>query len=383
MEGPAEFVVLSEGIGEAMDAVRIARDGSSALQSRLNERMQQLATILRLTREVAGYASLRYVARSIIGAAGSLADFDRVVLWTVDEGGAWLCAVADSAGDDLEPVGLADIELAEAGVSIGPNLTGRAVRSAAGESMAAPERVPLIAGQRVVGVLELLPSPGGRRCSPDILVVLAAHAATSLEAARLYEQSSQLSVTDALTGLANRRRFDADLAVEVARSMRYQRPLGFMMIDADHFKSYNDQFGHQRGDDALRELASVLARSVRTSDTVYRYGGEEFAVILRETASDAAHHLGVRLCDVVAHHFVDPAWARSITVSVGTAAIPADAFNGSSLVAAADRALYVAKATGRARAVPAPSRPPLIDLGGDSGLSSAAEGGSVRLDRAN
>ncbi|MGH9084327.1 MAG: GGDEF domain-containing protein, partial [Acidimicrobiales bacterium] len=120
-------------------------------------------------------------------------------------------------------------------------------------------------------------------------------------------------------------------------------------VDVDHFKAYNDTLGHQAADVALQSLADVLARSSREGDTVYRYGGEELLVVMRETTSDGAREHAERLRSAVEHHFEAPGQPRSVTISIGVASIPDHATAADALVAAADGALYEAKRGGRNR----------------------------------
>jgi diguanylate cyclase (GGDEF)-like protein len=202
---------------------------------------------------------------------------------------------------------------------------------------------------------------------PAALETLAVHAATAIEAARLHEQTAHLAATDALTGLPNRRQLEADLALEATASARYQRPFALLMIDVDHFKAYNDEFGHQAGDVALQSVATVLSSGLRSTDLAYRFGGEEFALILRETSAAAATVLADRLRAAVEHRFAGPGERRAITVSVGVAGLPDHGPTPALLVEAADQALYAAKGAGRNRVEEAPPRP--IEVGW-SGRSS-------------
>jgi diguanylate cyclase (GGDEF)-like protein len=167
--------------------------------------------------------------------------------------------------------------------------------------------------------------------------------------------------TDSLTGLPNRRHFDEALAREWRRAQRAGATLGLLMIDADHFKSYNDRFGHQAGDDLLGALARCIAASTqRASDFAARYGGEEFVVLLSgEDASDPAS-LGERICRAVAAMTEGPGGAllAPVTVSIGVACIIPDARAvHQDLLGAADRALFDAKQGGRNRVVAAPLPP--------------------------
>jgi diguanylate cyclase (GGDEF)-like protein len=163
------------------------------------------------------------------------------------------------------------------------------------------------------------------------------------------------SISDGLTGIANRRHFDQVMAREMRRARRSGRPLALLMIDIDFFKAYNDHYGHQRGDDILVQVAAALAaRLQRPMECLARYGGEEFAVILPETALAAAARVAEMLCERVARlaieHRAQGNDSGRITVSIGAACWSADAPHGAEstlLIGAADRALYAAKRRGR------------------------------------
>ncbi len=165
-----------------------------------------------------------------------------------------------------------------------------------------------------------------------------------------------MSVRDGLTGIANRRYFDETLAREMKRAQRSGRPLSLIMCDIDHFKAYNDNYGHQAGDDCLKYVARTLANvSKRPGDLVARYGGEEFAIILPETNLDGAQQIAKAVHQAVeqlglTHHY-SPV-ADHVTISMGVATITPDrdqAIKTSirQLIKAADEALYQAKAAGR------------------------------------
>jgi diguanylate cyclase (GGDEF)-like protein len=154
------------------------------------------------------------------------------------------------------------------------------------------------------------------------------------------------SLTDALTGLRNRAAFDRRLGEEVYRSTRYRTVLSLLMIDVDLFKDYNDDFGHLSGDEALRQLASILRATGRPSDFVARYGGEEFAVLLPGTDAEGACAAAERLRQAVERARFPK---RSLTISVGVATAEAGAADPEALVKAADLALYAAKEAGRNR----------------------------------
>jgi diguanylate cyclase (GGDEF)-like protein len=168
--------------------------------------------------------------------------------------------------------------------------------------------------------------------------------------ARAEDKLEELATTDALTGLKNRRKFDAAIDAEWRRAVRQKLPLALLMIDADHFKSYNDTFGHQAGDQMLVGIAICISDAVRRAgDCAARYGGEEFAVLLPGFSAAAAVAVAETIRLKVQQWSDGPAVT---TVSVGIASMaPSAAMDWPSLVKAADRALYAAKANGRDQCV--------------------------------
>lgn len=357
---PAEIAEIQEGLDVATAELAANRAELQAQSERASLHNRQLGQVLRFAREVAGSLNLRYVLRGLCTAAGGIAGSERVVVWVRSEDGAVLEAVADSAGPALEPIGVEPL-------AVGDGIVGRAARFGrihgrkdAGDDLSGTEAgwddedllaVPMVVGAEVTGVLEVhvpvgTALPGG---TVDVLEALAVQAATAVSAARLHERTTVMAMTDPLTVLPNRRRLEDDLTKEVGISDRYERPLAFAMIDVDHFKDYNDALGHQAADVALQALARLLAASVRSGDTVYRYGGEEIAVLMRETDLDAADQVAERLRALVEHHFASPDQPRPVTVSVGVASMPLHARSGPELVQAADQALYDAKRSGRNR----------------------------------
>ena len=167
------------------------------------------------------------------------------------------------------------------------------------------------------------------------------------------QELAQLAATDALTGVANRRTLDHALSHEWFRAQRSGKPLSLLMIDADHFKAFNDQHGHQAGDEALRALADVIRTHVhRPTDLVARYGGEEFSVILAETDSEGARQIAEQIREAVQNMPVAGAPQSPMTVSIGIATCKsASEISLEQLLFSADKALYQAKEGGRNRVV--------------------------------
>ncbi len=196
---------------------------------------------------------------------------------------------------------------------------------------------------------------------PIHLAVLRQRVRRLIQQVQLYQQLEtanhelqRLAAFDALTQLANRRRFDEYLQQEWQRMMREQKSMSLLLCDIDSFKSYNDTYGHQAGDDCLRQVAQVIQRSAKRSiDLAARYGGEEFAVVLPNTDQDGAIQvaqmiqLGVKQRAI--QHQASKV-ASTVTVSLGVAStIPSLITSPALLISAADKALYQAKAEGRDR----------------------------------
>ena len=169
------------------------------------------------------------------------------------------------------------------------------------------------------------------------------------ELARANEKLRDLAITDALTGLSNRRGFDDQLKRAFKTAVRHQSHLSLLLIDVDDFKLFNDTFGHSEGDDVLRQVASLLAQNARAADIVCRYGGEEFSILLPNTSLDAALSLAQRICASVASAIWEH---REVSVSIGAAESKTGEPNAATLISHADIALYKAKALGKNRAVP-------------------------------
>ena len=161
----------------------------------------------------------------------------------------------------------------------------------------------------------------------------------------------KLANVDGLTGLANRRYLDKYLRVEIARSNRNGHQLSVMLCDVDHFKKYNDSFGHLKGDDCLKAVSKALSSTCkRPTDLVARYGGEEFAVVLPNTSIDEAKRLAQAMCDAVsALKFEHPeSEHKVVTISLGVySGVPEQSYDAEFMLKKADDALYIAKDTGR------------------------------------
>jgi len=212
----------------------------------------------------------------------------------------------------------------------------------------------LVPGGEVLGTVCVMDSKP-RRMKPlqvETLAALSRQVVAVLELRRANQtlnavssQLAALSLTDALTCIPNRRAFNERIEEEAARARRTGEPFSLLLADIDGFKAYNDDFGHQAGDEALFVVAQVLQGGARPYDHVARYGGEEFAVILPMTNLAAAHGIAERLRLAVAAAEIPH---RRLTLSIGVAGMTAQ-FDAKELIRVADRALYEAKARGRNR----------------------------------
>ncbi len=184
----------------------------------------------------------------------------------------------------------------------------------------------------------------------DILAALQNHVQSALTNAHKYDAIRRQVVTDHLTGLYNRRFFMNRAGEEIERSLRHQEPLSVLMIDIDHFKQFNDAYGHATGDRVLQTVARALKDALRSPDICSRHGGEEFAVLLPSTPGDAAYHVAERVRRTLGgtrYTGLGLPPEVNITISVGVATCPRDATVLDELMELADKALYRAKADGR------------------------------------
>lgn len=220
------------------------------------------------------------------------------------------------------------------------------------------ERSDVLNGMEA-GADDYLTKPLDRLALESRLVAARRVASLHAELQRHRAELIRLAGTDPLTQLRNRESLDGDLAAIHARSERYGHSYCLAMCDIDRFKAYNDSFGHPAGDQVLRSVATKLTAQAREGDGVYRYGGEEFLLVLPEqdtTSAAAAAERVRRSVEELPVHDADGGPTRGVTVSIGVAAFdPGHGTTSKALLARADAALYQAKAAGRNRVVVAPS----------------------------
>jgi diguanylate cyclase (GGDEF)-like protein len=238
---------------------------------------------------------------------------------------------------------------------------------AAGLNPAPPERkyrtesfisYPVTMAGRKIGVLNVADKLGADKFDEvdlSLLEILGPQIAVALESAEWQERAMQyqlMSITDPLTGLLNRRYLEERLTDELNRSLRYDYAMSCLMIDIDDFKNYNDRNGHQAGDVALKITAHALKAALRSADVACRYGGEEFCIVLPQTSLSEAGVIAERMRQRVAekeYAFGKRQPLGAVTISIGISTFAKHIDTGEKIIAAADRALYTAKARGKNR----------------------------------
>lgn len=209
---------------------------------------------------------------------------------------------------------------------------------------------PISVGGRTIGVMNFTDRACGEafdKESLELFQAIAPQLAVAIDRASLKEKAGefeQLSVTDTLTGLLNRRYIEERLLEEVKRSNRHGYPMSFMMLDVDQFKPYNDSFGHPAGDVALKIVGNVIRDTLRGADVAARFGGEEFAILLPQTTIDEAAIIADRIRSNIQETKFPH---RAVTVSIGVSSCSAELCVTADLISAADQALYEAKRLGR------------------------------------
>jgi diguanylate cyclase (GGDEF)-like protein len=369
VDAPRELRQLGEGLNEMVGALATARESAEARDETVRSHSLQLRQILDASREFSESLNLSYVVGAVRASTAAVGGYERVIVWVMDDPRKRLVnadhgVAAASSDEPAEEVHTLAARAAKSGRITFEKPNGEIRFSDSSTGPIAAIAIPLIVGARVVGALE------ARHAEPtlvtvhavEVLETLATHAATAIESARLHEVIEERSHVDALTRLLNRRRLEEDLDSECKRCSRYDRPLAFVMLDVDHFKAFNDSHGHPRADVVLQEVAEVIAGCVRTTDTAYRYGGEEFCILLRETNAQEAMHLAERVRQRLELRFASGA-TPGVTASFGVAEFLAATPTPRELVEAADAAMYESKHAGRNRVSMAPAFAVIVPRG--------------------
>ena len=363
LNGQAETL---SGVAAGPDEIGALAERLETMTRRLHGGVLDLAAQLRVQRALSGFDAAAAIgmgeadlARRVVQLIQELAPSPRVAVHLLDPSD---CHLLDATGD----AGGARLEARHPGGCLALR-TGQPVQSAIGGvvcTQCAALRdnlcLPLQAMGRAVGVVHREGTMEGG--PPEVLLTAAMHAGIALNHVHLLENLRRQAQVDELTGLFNYRQLFAVLEQRMADAVRRGSPLGLLMVDLDHFKRFNDEFGHAEGDAVLRRFGAAVSATLRPGDVACRYGGEEFAIILPETPLGDALHVAEGLRCMVRQL---PGLPRPLTLSVGVAPHTPWAASPAELVRAADLALYEAKRGGRDRIViAAGSDPEVAAVGG-------------------
>lgn len=354
---PFDVYELSARLRAVMSRASYARIATenARLLDEARQRQREAETLQRLALQVAGMRDLEQVLQFVVNEARGLVQADACLLRLWAEGRLRLRA---QSPDRLPAAPNDESHLAEL---IARKKARRGAITALGSLELDPGTEPradlvawsaTIVGSEPLGALTVW-SNLPRHFSPrerELVDALATQAAIAVENHILQEKTHRLSVTDPLTGVANHRELLARLDAALELAEQQGQALSMLMVDIDNFKEINDSFGHPMGDEVLRVVASALVGGSRPTDLVARYGGDEFVVMLPETAAESANGMAQRLMADVSRSPVPGSFDRiRPSVSIGIAAFPEDARNRRALIQAADQAMYFAKQEGGQR----------------------------------
>jgi len=355
----------------------------------LKEQDEEISLVNRLTSIITSSMSIQMIFEAFAQELKKVVDIDWATIALIDGNELYFLALSSTIGSAWQPEERIPLE-------------GTATELACREKQAAYEPdlkrhhrfwtweshlkqgicsivyLPLSVTDRVIGSLILAshkPNAYNRR-QIQLLGKVALQIAAPVENAQLYAQLEQRARIDVLTGLFNRRHFEEQLKEEVSRHSRYGDLFSIFMVDLDNFKTYNDAYGHPAGDILLNQIGKIVKSSVRNVDQAFRYGGDEFVVILPQTARGDAYVVAERVRGQIAGEMEKKAIA--VTCSIGLASYPADGVVADELVNVTDNALYYAKRTGGNRiCLSSKILPKPPDNGGITGIDTRSDSLSV------
>jgi diguanylate cyclase (GGDEF)-like protein/putative nucleotidyltransferase with HDIG domain len=324
---------------------------------RLKEQDEETTLVNRLTAIITSSMSIQMIFEAFAQELKKVVDIDWATIALIDGGELYFLALSSTVGSAWQP---------EERIPLDGTATELACRDRQAVYEADLKRyhrfwtweshvklgirsvvyLPMSVADRTIGSLILASRKPNAYSSRQIQLLekVALQIAAPIENAQLYARVEQKSRIDELTGLFNRRHFEERLKEEVSRHSRYGDVFSIFMLDLDNFKAYNDEHGHPAGDILLSQVGKIIESSVRNVDQAFRYGGDEFVVILPETARDDAYVVAERVREQIAGKMERK--AITVTCSIGLASYPADGVVSDELVDVADTALYHAKRTG-------------------------------------
>ncbi len=366
-------LVIGRRLRRALEAARREQAQLMEASAVMQRRNDQFGALYQVVSEVTETLSMRYVVQTTVREARKLVGADAVVVRRLEDND--LILAASDYDPQYEPD---DAQV----ISLGTGLVGRSAKrgktirvdeavaksKVEAEGFAAAESaliVPLIVGARVVGALACWSHNPHQFNSDDerILEMMASQVATALAAAGVHEETQHDAHHDALTMLANRRQLTEDLRGVLLEEAGVRSSLAVTMVDIDHFKRFNDDYGHRVGDIALQKVSEVLRASIREQDHLYRFGGEEFVAIFTGVGEEKAMQLAERMRAAVERTTLTGENLQPvgpITISVGVALYPNHGKDLDDLIDRADRAMYSSKEMGRNRVTRAGEEPAVV-----------------------
>ncbi len=359
---PIEFSAILITKDHKFDGVRgIVRDIAERKRAEeaLKQRNRELATLNKIAEAVSHPLGLNKVLRTALDSVLETMSFTGGSIWLVDSESSELRLVASKGARDMLTAGAAISKTIETGEATSTAYGGK---TRAGRSKKAPAQnddegksivsVPLKSKGETLGVLGVIGDMSAFSLDDmRLLETVGDQIAVAVENAQLLDRLNELSITDELTGLFNRRHFYKVLESEMNRTRRYGRCISLAMIDLDWFKKYNDKFGHASGDIVLADFAKALKEGLRRTDTAFRYGGDEFIVILPATNAERAKEVIERISKKWLKRLAAKLPLADIMLgfSAGIAQFPENAETVDGLVFLSDTALYYAKRGGGQR----------------------------------
>jgi diguanylate cyclase (GGDEF)-like protein len=316
----------------------------------LSAQVDELTAVREVALAVGSILDFGEMIRAILELVTSHFSISKAIIYLRTQEEDWFEVVGARANDREIPID----RVLQKRIPLGVGLVGQAAMERRERIESRPEKgviaaVPLLIQHRVVGVMKLW-DPDPAALTPDRcrrLHAISGAIAVALENCRLY----RMAVTDGLTGLYVHRHFQHRLEEEFTRSRRYDSPLSLLLVDIDHFKKFNDTYGHRTGDEVLRGVARLLQSCARCTDVVCRYGGEEMCLILPETDATGAAQIAERIRVKIEKHVFTGGNGEKlkVTVSIGVASFHEGLATRGALIERTDEALYRAKRAGRNR----------------------------------
>ena len=356
-----DCLILREDIQEAMVTSRSEKARKADLSKALEKKIDRFLELHQFAETLKGVPTVPELARRVVEEAHELVgQAEECILYLVDEKNEGLSRVASSRArkglSEMQgsvfdqwvmrrsrPLMIEDSET---------DFRFSTEKKRGAELLRAVCAVPLMTENKVLGVLRASSTRAGTFSSDDLhsLDIVSGLAAVTLRNRLLVDKMEELAIRDGLTGLYLNRYFQERLAEELVRSHLKDSKFSLILLDVDHFKKYNDEFGHTAGDLVLRNVAATLRRCLEPAEFAARYGGEEFVVLLPNKGKKDSLKVAEKMrAEIQAHKFTVRRVENAVTASFGVASYPDDGKTSETLIGAADRNLYQAKKTGRNR----------------------------------